>query len=96
MCVYYPLNTQSANDVQVEELLNGARVDYVREDDIDEAIKALSGLFGSLPKRLINSPKGEAAKYLERMGMSQVVLPSYIMQMSLSVCGCYNSSNHLT
>ena len=60
----------------MEELLNGARVDYVREDAVDEAIAALAALLKGLPKRIINIPNKEAARYLEGMGMSQVVLLS--------------------
>lgn len=58
--------------LQVDELLNEARVDFVRADDVDEAIKQLAALLRGLPKRIINAPKGEAAKYLERMGMPKV------------------------
>lgn len=62
--------------LQVNELLNGARLDYVREDDVEEAIANLSACLREIPKKVINVPRGEAAKYLECMGMSQVVLPA--------------------
>ena len=64
------------SSLQVEELLNGARVVYVREDDVEEAIAELSALLKSLSVKRLNGPKGEAAKYLERMGMPQVTLLS--------------------
>ena len=60
----------------MEELLNGARVDYVREDDVEEAITDLSAVLKSLPTEKVDAPRGDAAKYLERMGMPQVVLLS--------------------
>ena len=62
--------------LQVEELLNGARVVYVREDDVEELIAKLSALLRSLPVKKLDGPRGEAAKYLKRMGMSQVYLLS--------------------
>ena len=58
--------------MQVDELLNEARVDYVRADDVDEAMDKLGALLRNLPKTTVKTPKAEAAKYLERMGMPQV------------------------
>ena len=58
--------------MQVDELLKEARVDYVRADDVDEAMDKLGALLRNLPKPTVRTPKAEAAKYLERMGMPQV------------------------
>ena len=56
----------------MDELWNEASIDYVRADGVHEAIDTLSGILRGLPKRIINAPMGEAAQYLERMGMPQV------------------------
>ena len=58
--------------MQVDELLKEARVDYVRADDVDEAMDKLGALLRNLPNTTVRTPKAEAAKYLERMGMPQV------------------------
>lgn len=63
--------------MQVDELLNEARVDYVRADDVDEAMDKLDALLTNLPRTIVKAPKAEAANYLERMGMPQVGLVSH-------------------
>ena len=63
--------------MQVDELLNEARVDYVRADDVDEAMDKLRALLRNLPRTIVKAPKAEAAKYLERMGMPQVGIVSH-------------------
>lgn len=63
---------QAASALQVDELWIEATTDYVRADGVHEAIDKLSDILRGLPKRIINAPLGQAARYLERMGMPQV------------------------
>jgi hypothetical protein len=65
----------------VDALLSEVRIDYVRADAVEALLQGLQKLLTGLPQQTIDTPPDEVAKYLEALGMPQVIAAKHLCVM---------------